>query len=123
MGKKVPNELARPVMQRMSAYLKANKVSQTEIAREILGGTPDYMNNRLTCKLEMTVAEYVAICDYLKVPYSQFMTSDVCEKCGRAVDNVTSFEIGNRLLCVGCYEKYVKFRVATDEQFFKKGAE
>ena len=123
MARNISNDLAKPVMQRMAAYLKDNKVTQTEVAREVLGGTPEYMNNRLTCKLPMTVSEYVAICDYLKVSYDRFMAGDYCDKCNRPVDNLTSFQVGQYLMCVGCYEKYVKFRTATDRDFFKKGEE
>lgn len=122
MGKNVSNEVARPVMQRMYAYIRANKVSQTEIAREILGGTPDYMNDRLTCKRQMTVAEYVAICDYLHVKYDRFMQGGECEKCGKAINTTDVMTaITPHLLCSDCYMRYKDYIQVASEIFFKKG--
>lgn len=125
MARNISNDLAKPVMQRMAAYLKDNKVTQTEVAREVLGGTPEYMNNRLTCKLPMTVSEYVAICDYLKVSYWEFMKGDKCEKCGRPVDewDIAASAEGTHLLCANCYREYADWRRKADRDFFKKGEE
>lgn len=126
MGKNVSNEEARPVMQRMYDYIRANKVSQTEIAREILGGTPDYMNDRLTCKRQMTVAEYIAICDYLHVKYDSFMQGGKCEKCGKAIntdDISTAIAPSTHLLCGDCYMKYRDYMKVAADIFFKKGEE
>jgi len=70
-------ELTKPenatfVMNNIAKAIKKKKITQEEVAVEALQVTRALFNDRLKCRRAMTISEYIAVCDYLGVPYDEF---------------------------------------------------
>jgi len=59
----------------ITAYLKTKKITQVGLVDACYGNriNKDQLNRRLRGDNKISVGEYMAICEYLNVPYDYFM--------------------------------------------------
>lgn len=57
-------------------YMAKKGIKQTDLAYNLFNAEPIQISNRLKGKCKLTAGEYMAICDYLDVPYCKFMTRE-----------------------------------------------
>lgn len=72
MKKYFPNKAA-PIMGRIKRYMRKQKVTQAEMAKNLFDGKHTQISDRIVGNTEMSLSEYMAICEYLDVPYDFFM--------------------------------------------------
>lgn len=71
---KLFNETSKTVGKRITLYLREVGITQLELATKCFPGvTVQMVNRRLNGAADLTVGDYMAICDYLNVPYDKFM--------------------------------------------------
>ena len=77
MGKKKLRGVATPVLTKIQRELKYRGISQQEIADKVLmTGVQHQVSDRLTGKVGLSLDEYMALCDYIHVPYDYFMKGE-----------------------------------------------
>lgn len=73
-------ETNKKVGRRIVWYMQKVKVSQAELAEKCFDNVKvQLVNRRLVGRTDLSIGEYMAICDYLGVPYDLFMSDDLYE--------------------------------------------
>jgi transcriptional regulator with XRE-family HTH domain len=71
------HEETKEVGRRINRYTKAKRVTQEDIAKKCFPNVDSQLIYRRFAGLkELTIGEYIAICDYLEVPYDTFLEYD-----------------------------------------------
>ena len=60
------------IAERIEAYIDEKGIKRTAIS-EAIGISPQSLGMSLKGKRKLTAEEYVEICDFLRVPYSEFI--------------------------------------------------
>lgn len=60
------------ITERVKDYIEERGIKKTAISKAI-GISPQVLNYALSGKRKLTAEEYVGICDFLRVPYSEFI--------------------------------------------------